>query len=535
MLSSTPGRSEWARIETSEQCIHCSAPYSFFFQLISATWKSSTQSPDPLHRLCTLARKMDARTLLIEPALDRPDVTSEIDYLDGSAGPRGTAEAFTLSFVNREVAKVDEKVDEAAIAELPGDAIIGQAVVINYKPFGEEADWISYVYEAIFAIPARQRTDGTRDEGLLNNYIHSKRTFEILVHGRAFDVAGVYYCQQNGYTSRCAHAALRMVLNTASTTELIPTRTVGELLEVEPDNVTIEEIETVLAQRQLEPYVGKFADESPIDYRRLVYAVVESGHPALLVFSTKDKLEDHVVAVFGHTLNSDEWHPQAQRLYAGPLTAPYYPSSAWADHFLIHDDNFGPYLCLARDSLSVGRDQALVPTCVIGLMPNEIRLSPVLAENTASAALHRYLPGLAAYGVGRWWDLINRTPPNFVLRTLLITRERYLEHLARSVAHDGTTIPNDQIEAFAPFLPDEFWMTEYTLTNLYAGNKSKLGEVLTRSDQSYDENDAFASVIGMRIPGRMQFILDRGDSVLLPCDCESHLKLYRGSDHPNEW
>lgn len=406
----------WERLTEAESAVDCRPPFSFYFEVVRAQWKAAASDPRSLHRVCTLARKMRAQTLVTESALDRPDLIEELDDLDAALGPGGAAEARKISFL-------DVETDLARLDEVPEDGLIGQAIIVNYKRPGEDTFTLSYIYEAIIRVPRLNRTDPE----LLNNYYHTRRNFTLRVAAREFVVNGVYYCQQNGVTHVCAHAALRMALNTVSPgADLVSNKQIAKLLGVDPAEVFVDNIERVLAQRQLEPYVWNAEGTPPIDYLRILYSIVESGYPALLVFSTADDEEDHVITVWGHTLNSDEWHPEAQALYAGPESARYYPSSAWADHFLIHDDNLGPYYCLARDALST---RPVGPRFVVGLFPRRIDVSPALAEGIATSKLRVLIPTLGPYGQGAWWRYMIDTRPIYVLRTLFLDKQSYLTHL----------------------------------------------------------------------------------------------------------
>ena len=52
--------------------------------------------------------------------------------------------------------------------------------------------------------------------------------------------------------------------------------------------------------------------------------------------------------VIGHTFSEDMWVPDADNYFEKQK---YYSSERWMSEFLIHDDNFGPYLCLPRNYL----------------------------------------------------------------------------------------------------------------------------------------------------------------------------------------
>src|ERR1019366_969590 len=95
----------------------------------------------------------------------------------------------------------------------------------------------------------------------------------------------------------------------------------------------------------------------PTEFQRDLYGFIESGFPALVGFELDRPnpgpagAPRHVIPVFGHTFNEDTWLPDAQRAYFGG-TLSYYPSENWLSTFVVHDDNFGPYLCLPRHFLT---------------------------------------------------------------------------------------------------------------------------------------------------------------------------------------
>lgn len=103
----------------------------------------------------------------------------------------------------------------------------------------------------------------------------------------------------------------------------------------------------------------------PTEFQRELYGFIESGTPALLGFQLDASPEGpgsrHVIPVFGHTFNEDTWLPQAHRSYFGSKLS-YYPSENWLSTFVVHDDNFGPYLCLPRHFLQQEKVRILFGT-----------------------------------------------------------------------------------------------------------------------------------------------------------------------------
>ena len=171
----------------------------------------------------------------------------------------------------------------------------------------------------------------------MNNYLcPTGKVFTCAVNGRTFDIHGVYFRQQNERTHVCAHACLRMSLNERRQewdgSAMIKSNAVVARQNIS-EGLTLDEMVAVVEQlggREAE--VIDCSGMEPAQYLAIIASIVESGDRALLVFPTHKAGEEHVVTVFGHTRNSDEWHPQAIPAYAGP-SAQFYTSSMWIDHF----------------------------------------------------------------------------------------------------------------------------------------------------------------------------------------------------------
>jgi hypothetical protein len=423
-----------------------------------------------LHRLCTLARKQGAAFVTVECALHRADVTEEIDAVDLYHGGGGTAEAVSMAFfAGSELPEAIDAVDESAL--------LGVVVLINYQRHGF-ADWTpSYIHEAIFVAPFKTETVSQKRLPLLNNYIAREAEFTRQIHGRDFTIRGIYYCQQNGQTHVCAHACLRMALNSlGSTNGLVTSRAINSELNVSApqQGLTLGQLKQMITSvTGTEPMIADCTALSKQNYFSVLASLVESGCMVLLVFTTGNGTE-HVVTVFGHTRNSDEWHPQAIPGYSGPQTDPFYTSSSWIDHFIIHDDNFGPHYTLSSRALEV--DPTISAHWIIAIHPHLAQTSPHYAESLGAMILRSTLPSLLARGTGRWLDYVTTTPSAYVMRAILLSRNTYQAHLLSAVAHDGSSLTPNEI-ALTDCLPDWFWMVEFSLPALFTGNRSKLGEI----------------------------------------------------------
>lgn len=492
--------------------VACEAPYSFFFSLIERHWKCSGNDNSPLHRLATLARKQGAKALVIDDASDLPCVAFEIGALDESYGGGGAAEAYRFSFLS----EIPEGEDIGTVGE---GALIGLCILINYRAPGSEAFCTSFVFEAFFATPSLE--DG---QPLLNNFINCEAAFTVDVRGRAFTIRGLYYAQQNGITSVCAHACIRMATRTMFPARRSPStqeidKQVGDASSA--DGMRVEQIADALAY-----FTG--ADIAQVncdglqagEYASILTAVADSGDIALLVFKTGPKGEfgeveeasdqgpqaNHVVVVFGYSRNSDEWHPQAMPEYSGAPSARHSPASAWADHFIIHDDNFGPYLTLSSRALEA--DPSVEADHIIVVRRLKTNFDAHVAEAASAIILTQATQFFADDAPdNRWLNYLLRYAKPFVTRPVLLTRDEYSAHLSSAVAHDGSTVGAQILEKVVNQLPEILWMVEFTVPDLYTGNHSKLGEVLLDANLANAETFSEERFTGIRVPSR--FMLAR--------------------------
>ncbi|MDP2214929.1 hypothetical protein [Phenylobacterium sp.] len=559
----------WSDLAVVGATVACAPPYSFYFDLIEKVWKAKGTNNLPLHRLCTLARKQGAKTVVIEPAAKLPRVHDEITELDNMhAGGGGAAEAVAISFFACELNEGDD------IADVDDADFLGQAIVINYRAPASTAFTISYVFEAVMPPPSLSRENG--GAFLLNNYLAPHGSLPCEVKGRSFTVKGVYYCQQNSRTHVCAHACLRMAIKSSSPDEITP-KQINDLLGVTPpcQGLSLGQIVQVIESRGLE------ADVTPVQggtYMSLLASIIESGDLALLVFTTGNveeedaeaaeadaassggaipeavlsasltdavprendpavpedgsQAQEHVVLVFGHTRHSDEWHPQAIPVYAGPGSAKYLQASAWIDHFLIHDDNLGPYYTLGSQALE--RDLDVGARFIIAIRRRTPNLTATGAEAIAAVMLTNMLPQLATSASGRWFDYVTQQPWRHVLRTILISREDYAAHLQSARGHDDTAMTPDELARLA-VLPERIWMVEFSLPSLFTGNRAKLGEVLLQADP-VEPNDFEDVFVGLRLPNLLMLKdPESGAMEQSPSSLTAHSPMYRQTTCGVEW
>ena len=513
--------------------VECGPPYSFYFQLVEPLWKARDCDSGPLHRLATLARKQGALALLVEDASDSPCVRQEMAALDDEIGKgEGTFEAVRLSFLS------EMPVDDD-IGTVENAALIGQCVLINHRAAGADEYGTSFVFEAFFATPSLGS-----DETLLNNFINHQATFDVEVAGRPFTIRGLYYAQQNGITSVCAHACIRMVVRTLLPNDPPPsTARINQLIGDTPpaEGMLPDQIEVALqALTGLEVAVvpcsaqplseGEQSDDesdqaakralTPAEYVSILTSAADSGDIALLSFGDvtsmpggnasvpgageagDDAPANHVVVIYGYTFNSDEWLPQAMPEYSGKASVQHSPASAWVDHFVIHDDNFGPYLALSSRALekekSVAADWIIIVRRIrTNLEAHGAEAAAAIIWKQTSADFHEVANG------NQWLDYLLDYRKPLVTRPVLLTREEYLRHLGGVTAHDGSKATRAALRGLGKSLPDTLWMVELTLPDLLTGNHSKLGEVLLDAAGPGGADLSKERVSAIRVPSRL--------------------------------
>ncbi len=532
--------------------------YSFYWDFIE---KIGFQENIPLHRLCSLMRKMGVKSYILENKNKfGEDISLELFDLDRSFDCKGKASVRTVSFFN-------SVIKEDNLSSLDKWSCLSTATLIEYrnKKIKNRNKTIRYVFEALVTFPKLPIRGGSV---LLNNYIHCGRHYKKKIMGQLVSIMGTYFCQQNSITSVCAHSALKMIVNSyiphrISNLDLLTSTRINSVLRkgfglTDPSKgFCYEELEAVLKDYGLSTTVGDFFQVPKLDYKHYLHSVIE-GRPALIKFVTKNDF--HVIPVIGHTLNSDEWHPEAQfgywdnlfnmNPYKSNIDVPfnYMPCSHWVDHFIIHDDNFGMYYCMNSNALHKTTipqyDPEMRAHSVIGIYSQDINYSPAILQEWAAPIISDVILNVYKDKVGgKWGNRLFRICSGelkqeiLLLRTILVTKENYLEHLASIKDHDGNHISNKCLQ-HANSLPKVFWMTEYTIPNLYSGNKAKLGEAIFLDTPTGED---FPPLIFFRGPETF-LIRDSNDSTddYIFVDGEkviSHTPLYRCSmiSETQEW
>ena len=194
-------------------------------------------------------------------------------------------------------------------------------------------------------------------EPITNYYVHNTRDFETTIgtegKSRPLTLTGSFFAQQNDITHVCAHAALRMAINSSSTltTEKLTNQRINEILGIDftspekcvghidgdpPETKTglnYQELEAVVRQLGGRTVSADFVQNTAVEYDQFIYPFVESACPVILGIEgwnfNRSSIISHVVSVLGHTLNSDRWEPEARSGYGGFPAESYTPVTAW--------------------------------------------------------------------------------------------------------------------------------------------------------------------------------------------------------------
>ncbi len=458
-------------------------------------------------------RKMGARTLVKELLEPNEEIEHEFEDIRTRLGAdfRDTPKAHRLTFFAAPC-------DDENWRDLPSESILGYAVILDCKlpadskvvrDLGVSPDLV-YVLEAVTRPPCKvaQAGPGTHEaRGITNYYVHCHARFPTTIGGegdhKEYAIHGAFFCQQNAVTHVCAHAALRMLLNTGRVAiAKVTNRFINDFLDIDhvdhvvpPGGLSIQQINDLARHPNLglNPIAPEFIDLPQIDYARWVYPLVESGCPVLLGFWPTHSV-GHVVAVVGHTMNSDKWDCEAELMYRPEpqVFAGYHASAAWVDHFIIQDDNFGMYVCMPlgylRNKISPWYDLTRRARFGVAFMPSRVEVPPYSAEVAAVqlvANLEQYCePGEDNKWLRRVFKQTSHRRRGVVARTVLCTRTEYLAHLIGGRDSHGKAVTG-KLPAVLEEGREHIWLTEISLPDLYAANKHKIGDILT--DANYAE------------------------------------------------
>lgn len=490
------------------------------------------------HRLCSLMRKMDVKSAIIEDVdTSYGEVQSEVNALK-IVYQDIEFKIYRFTFIYDGIDSLGD------IKKIKEESFLSSNIIINYRT--PHTNWQSYLYYSIVVQP-HMILNGNKLP-LLNNYLHVYKKFQcnVLISDTElfnFHITGSYFCQQNEVTSVCAHAALCMTINNMNFSffgleeieHLYPER-INNILginHIEEDKkasngLSTDQIKTVLEEYKLKVTIRDFFNNFEQDYNEFVYQYIESRCPVLLIFSTNTPVESHVVPILGHTLNSDMWRPEAEPAYLRENRLENYKlASAWIDHFIIHDDNFGMYFCMPIESLKRTTipkyDPAFRAQYAIVVIPEKVNVRAFEAEWNSILHIRHVLDTLKQYSKLDDWSERLRSYELPTVRTFLVKKEDYVKSLDYKDYDESEFLDADK-QSLLNDLPEMFWLSEITLPDLYTANKTKLADVFYKC--SVADTDTSSKIIQIRLPHRL-FKFKIGNVEFFQMNVGSHYPLLR--------
>ncbi len=343
----------------------------------------------------------------------------------------------------------------------------------------------------------------------------------VQVGTRRFQIDGYIFAQQNSLTNVCAHVGARTVASRFHPNGDITYREINRLLGIDhdarklvPEGVAVNEIVQILAHAGAKCFQADYAGGFPavVPFQKYIYGSIESGYPAILVFSTQSPTGDmHAIPIFGHTLNQDTWVPRAEASYFRIGGTAYIPSESWLSNFIVHDDNWGPNFCVPRHYLrqraASADEDAQTPAeqvaHVIATFPKRVKVNAIRAEVVGADYLFsmlRQLPQGDNPWASRLVDYANRQ--QLVLRPVLLENEAYADHLENLEDWEGVKLPESFVKVLRELLKGSiFWMVELSVPELFSANLRKIGEVLIRADCEPTSNRDLSAFFLARLPG----------------------------------
>lgn len=496
--------------------------YSFFFNLIAKLFPEKWGMNKPLHRACSLARKLGVTHLAAESLQPNQEIREEQEAMTRRIGRKVRVKATRITFF---------RTDRKHWRDASSEEYLGYVVLLKYSLPRKRV--LVHVLESVMRTPTLflEGNNGLTEAFTPGNYYaHCTREFPTLVGTRkdhnAFVISGSFFCQQNGLTQVCAHAALRMALNSSPALANVSKLTnehinrslgIDHKQTVLKRGLTSQEIQRVLISLGLNSHHADFHANLRTGYPAFIYPLVDSQLPVILGIEARNV--QHVVAVLGHTMNSDRWAPEARQGYGCYPISPFIPSPSWADHFLINDDNLGMNITLPTEAVQNFIVPRLNPnlhvTMAIGVVPQKTSLPGSLAEESAARLMFDILLKTNPSPANRWLQHLTeivaraekaidegRSPLNtFVCRTLLAKKTDYLSHVGRAVDSNGNRLQDYEREFLRNWLPDRFWLTEITLPDLYTANKHKLGDAISITNPDRDQVLNRETVVFLWLPG----------------------------------
>jgi len=479
----------------------------------------------PLRRILLILKRQNKEGIIIKITENYPD--SEIDSEMKRLGFSEQIEATRLDFYNADCEKASDYLGYIILRPKSPDGKVGQRV-------GDTA----------IEIP--------KDKGKFQCFL----TCKAKILGDEGKIIDTYPFFQQHWSNRweCGFATIRMFSKWLRYTTGTPID-VGEeykdltfpqiddlLSRTDPSVFTVGDFKEVL--RKMGLTLLKYEYSNPKDIptippEQIIYSYIESGIPVFVVFGTEDEKTEgvrHVVTVIGHTFNPDSWWPEAEKdYYSKVFKTKYLRSIAWID-FIIHDDNYGPFLTMPKDFLRIDFGIYQTPWYIEHLPSKQksksqeewvtkienLRIREVIVPFRKDVKITVEEAEQIAFKAITKTEIWN--PPKkydkYYKESTLEWKETFFRHfkneniVLRTFLIRTSDLPNTfpekrREEIRRIFSPEEMspllWFVEISIPELFAHERCRLGEIIVdpiHSIESMDTEEACLKVIKyMHLPG----------------------------------
>jgi hypothetical protein len=463
----------------------------------------------PLKRILQIVLAQGCKSIVVEVHYDEEEWTQERDIFYGKVFKKYPEKCDRLHFFASNLEKKDlnnltkfkdNYLGFCVLRPLPEQRVVNAII----KPFKDENDPPkSFVLcQEVFPVEILMQ-DGT---------------------SQILEISGFPFMQQDGQAGCCAHAALIMadrflvqrrnkgkaedekkeephfLQKIRKFLSLVP----GEGRKIPTSGLRPVDISEALEKMGYSALVYEYKKDShpPFPAEKVIYHYLESRIPVQLIIPTKGAR--HVLTIIGHSFDPDVWWALAREPYyqrrRSESEGNYHCSTNWIEHFIIQDDNFGPYLTVPKDYVweceTTGQLVVAVP------LPPDVNMEGESAESFANYCIASEidLNGIInASNSGKindktfrlfrimWEHYIRK---DLVLRTCLLDTREFIDRYIAE--HLKSYYQNVR-------LYNKIWVTEISIPELFCHNRKRLGEIVI--DPTAPPNSLPLPYLAIHVPG----------------------------------
>lgn len=438
----------------------------------------------PLKRIFQIVLAQGCRSILVEKEYDEEEWKQERKIFYGKLFRKYADKCDRLHFFSS-----DLTVDDFDHIERFQDKYLGFSVL---RPLARRK-----VVNAVVS-PLQDKNEPPK------SFVLCQETFPVEINirnqnSKTLHVTGFPFMQQDKHAACCAHAGLIMAdrflvrrrnrENPGSNEQPHLLESIRNILSSVPGvgrkipthGLGPIDISTVLEEEEYSPlvYVYSEGNKPPFALDRMLYHYLESKIPVQLLIPTRGG--GHSLTVIGHSFDPDVWWPLAREPYyrTRPLEEFCHCSTNWIEHFIVQDDNFGPYLTVPKDYVrsceTSGRSAIAVP------FPLDVTIEGPTAELIATCCIAKEVDVqkiIAARNNGQisdnTWKLFEVMWSHFLRRDLVLRT-----FLVGSDEFKNSYVPAHLKPYYGPLrLYNKVWLTEISIPELFSQTRKRLGEII---------------------------------------------------------